>query len=80
MHTDNIFFLKNHEVLRLLSNREREIVEMVGQAASNNSIAVFSPFGLGILDLALAKMAYELAKQAGIGTYIDSFLPPAVDN
>jgi len=48
--------------------------------ASKNSIAVFSPFGLGILDLALAKMAYELAKQAGIGTYIDSFLPPAVDN
>ena len=45
--------------------------------ASKNSIAVFSPFGLGILDLALAKMVYELATRAGIGTYIDSFLPPA---
>lgn len=45
--------------------------------ANENSIVVFSPFGLGILDLALAKMLYELATQAGVGTYVDSFLPPA---
>jgi len=32
MHTDNIFILKNHEVLGLLSNRESEIVETIGQA------------------------------------------------
>jgi len=48
--------------------------------ANENSIAVFSPFGLGILDLALAKMLYDLAKQVGIGTYIESFLPSAVGN
>lgn len=38
-------------------------------------VAVFNPFGLGILDLALAKFAYDAARKAGIGTKIRSFLP-----
>jgi ornithine cyclodeaminase/alanine dehydrogenase-like protein (mu-crystallin family) len=39
------------------------------------SITVFSPFGLGILDLALAKMACDLAGKEGKGRIIESFLP-----
>lgn len=39
------------------------------------SITVFSPFGLGVLDIALGKFAYELAVRNGTGTWIHSFLP-----
>lgn len=38
-------------------------------------VTVFSPFGLGILDLALAQLACRLAGEAGAGTPIESFLP-----
>jgi ornithine cyclodeaminase len=41
----------------------------------DGSVAVFSPFGLGVLDLALAKMVYERAVERGVGEVIDSFLP-----
>src|SRR6185295_11967503 len=41
----------------------------------DKSIAVFSPFGLGVLDMALAKMAYDLGVERGQGTAINSFLP-----
>lgn len=40
------------------------------------SVAVFSPFGLGILDIAVGQFVYELALKEGRGTLIDSFLPP----
>ena len=36
---------------------------------------IFSPFGLGILDLALGRLACELAAEKDIGTVIDSFFP-----
>jgi ornithine cyclodeaminase len=39
----------------------------------DQSVAVFSPFGLGILDLAVGKFTRDLALQAGIGTRISSF-------
>jgi len=39
------------------------------------SITIFSPFGLGILDIALAKLVCELGTEASAGTVIDSFLP-----
>jgi N-[(2S)-2-amino-2-carboxyethyl]-L-glutamate dehydrogenase len=39
-------------------------------------VAVFSPFGLGILDIAIGQLVYELAIEQGKGTIIDSFCPP----
>lgn len=39
------------------------------------SVAVFSPFGLGVLDVAVAQLVYELAIKEGRGIVIDSFLP-----
>ena len=38
-------------------------------------ITVFSPFGLGILDIALAQYVCQLARQQNHGTIINSFLP-----
>jgi len=37
---------------------------------------LFSPFGLGVLDLAVAELARGLAMSAGLGVRIDNFLPP----
>jgi ornithine cyclodeaminase len=37
---------------------------------------IFSPFGLGILDLAVAQMVAERAEEAQLGVRVDSFLPP----
>jgi len=42
-----------------------------------DSVTVFSPFGLGILDMAVAKMVSDLAAAQGVGTVIESFLPSA---
>jgi 2,3-diaminopropionate biosynthesis protein SbnB len=39
-------------------------------------IAVFSPFGLGVLDLALADRLREQARHDGAGVAVDDFLPP----
>jgi N-[(2S)-2-amino-2-carboxyethyl]-L-glutamate dehydrogenase len=39
------------------------------------SVVVFSPFGLGILDIALGKYVCDLGRQANMGTVIDFFLP-----
>lgn len=41
------------------------------------SIAVFSPFGLGVLDLAVAKLACKLGLEHNAETVISSFLPTA---
>jgi N-[(2S)-2-amino-2-carboxyethyl]-L-glutamate dehydrogenase len=40
-------------------------------------ITIFSPFGLGVLDLALSKLVYESSFQENYGVVIDSFLPGA---
>jgi ornithine cyclodeaminase len=36
---------------------------------------IFSPFGLGILDLAVAQLVRQQAEKAGLGVWVDRFLP-----
>jgi ornithine cyclodeaminase/alanine dehydrogenase-like protein (mu-crystallin family) len=43
----------------------------------DQSITVFSPFGLGVLDVAVGKLVYELALEQNRGQSIKSFLPAA---
>lgn len=38
-------------------------------------VTVFSPFGLGVLDLAVAQRVHALAREAGAGTEVPGFLP-----
>lgn len=40
-----------------------------------SSVVVFSPFGLGILDLGVGLLVCDLARAAGRGLALDSFLP-----
>ena len=49
-----------------------------GEAPARNgsgAVSVFSPFGLGVLDLAVAKLVRDLALQQGRERLIGSFLP-----
>ncbi len=49
-----------------------------GRAPARNgseTFSVFSPFGLGVLDLAVGKLVRDLALQQGLETLIGSFLP-----
>ena len=53
-----------------------EVLE--GTAASKNdpqALTVFSPFGLGVLDLAVAQLVMELASEENRGTLLKNFLP-----
>jgi ornithine cyclodeaminase len=45
----------------------------------DGSLAVFSPFGLGVLDLAVGRLVAERARAAGFGTSIPSFFPVTVE-
>jgi ornithine cyclodeaminase len=36
---------------------------------------IFSPFGLGVLDVAVAKLVTTLAVESQVGTVLDSFIP-----
>jgi N-[(2S)-2-amino-2-carboxyethyl]-L-glutamate dehydrogenase len=48
-----------------------------GRAPARNgsqAVSVFSPFGLGVLDLAVAKLVRDLARQQGLETVIGSFV------
>lgn len=49
---------------------------LLGQKARRGpEPVIFSPFGLGILDLAVAHLALDLARADGTGTSIDGFVP-----
>ncbi len=43
--------------------------------ADERGVTIFSPFGLGVLDLAVGDLVRRLALEAGKGTVIQSFLP-----
>jgi ornithine cyclodeaminase/alanine dehydrogenase-like protein (mu-crystallin family) len=54
-----------------------------GETAARTSmkkIVVFSPFGLGVLDLAVAHHVHELAFRNNVGMVINSFLPDSNDD
>ncbi|MFJ8147804.1 2,3-diaminopropionate biosynthesis protein SbnB [Streptomyces sp. NPDC096094] len=53
-----------------LLNGDREFVRVPGRTT------VFSPFGLGVLDMALAAAVHEEAAAKGLGVRVDGFLPP----
>ncbi|MCF6312012.1 MAG: 2,3-diaminopropionate biosynthesis protein SbnB [Verrucomicrobiales bacterium] len=42
---------------------------------NGDGVTVFSPFGLGVLDLAVARLLRKLAEEQAVGTRIDGFLP-----
>lgn len=46
-----------------------------GARATDKPITVFSPFGLGVLDLAVGKLVCELSRKENLGATISSFLP-----
>jgi len=49
-----------------------------GRAPARNgshTVSVFSPFGLGVLDLAVSKLVRDLAHQQGLETVVGSFMP-----
>lgn len=52
-----------------------EVCEGTAAPRTEGKISVFSPFGLGVLDLAVGKLALDAALAAGRGTVIESFLP-----
>ncbi len=58
------------ELPQLLAGGER------GRSADR--VTVFSPFGLGALDVALADFVRNVAREQGIGTTVDEFFPGGV--
>lgn len=52
-----------------------EILNGTAPQRQPDKVSVFSPFGLGVLDLALGKLACKLASSENVGTSVESFFP-----
>jgi len=52
-----------------------DVLVGVEPVRENGKPLVFSPFGLGVLDLAVGKHVYDFALERGLGTSIGQFLP-----
>lgn len=70
-----------HLAEQLVGNRDFIRSTLAGVLKENRAggreraVTVFSPFGLGVLDIAVGKFVYELALKSELGTMIESFLP-----
>jgi len=53
-----------------------DIIDGETEPKLKDKISIFSPFGLGVLDLALGSYIYDLAINSNIGIIIEDFLPP----
>lgn len=51
------------------------LTKKAGPRDGVHNTTIFSPFGLGILDLAVSKLARDLAQASDSGTVVPSFLP-----
>lgn len=52
-----------------------EVVNGTIPARDEKKPSIYSPFGLGVLDLALSNYVYQQAEQKNIGTIVNQFLP-----
>ena len=52
-----------------------EVVSNTVPAREPNKAVIYSPFGLGVLDLALSNYIYQAAIKNDIGTVVENFLP-----
>jgi N-[(2S)-2-amino-2-carboxyethyl]-L-glutamate dehydrogenase len=52
-----------------------DILNNKSKPRENGKIAIYSPFGLGVLDVALGDFIYKLAIEKKLGTVIESFIP-----
>ena len=71
-----------HLAEQLVGNRDFircSLAEILGGSAparrNEDDIAIFSPFGLGVLDVAVGALVRDLAIANRIGTTLDSFIP-----
>ena len=70
-----------HLTTQLVGNRDFikcTLADLLGAKVSrrpSEKTIIFSPFGLGVLDLAVGKLVYELALQRRKGIVIPAFLP-----
>jgi ornithine cyclodeaminase len=70
-----------HLAEQLVGNRDfikgtlADFLQQGAKRERTDGIAIFSPFGLGVLDIAVGKFVLDLALKSELGTLIQSFLP-----